>query len=140
MRLRSRQVSCKTGSIPAATSSAAAAVALMWAWALAPSVTLTASASPRNGSALAVRSSGLQDTGGTTSAVMTKRPATRRCTKPPPGGGKGWDDIKGPGPDLDMEDGERVLIYNGAMRGEGLCARRDCAMPELARQRGKRRF
>src|SRR5258708_22921119 len=115
MRLRSRQVSGKIGSSRAATSSAAAAVALMWAWALAPSVTLTASASPRNGSALAVRSSGLQDTGGTTSAVMTKRPATRRCTKLPPGGDNGCDDIKGPGPDFDMEGRECVLIYHGAM-------------------------
>jgi len=41
---------------------------------------------------------------------------------------------------MDMEDGERVLIYNGAMRVEVLCARRDCAMPELAGQRRKRRF
>src|SRR5260370_20222182 len=119
MRLRSRQVSCKIGSIPAATSSAAAAVAPMWAWALAPSVTLTASASPRNGSALAVRSSGLQDTGRTTSAVITKRPAPKRCTKLPPGGDNGCDDIQRPGPDLDMEDGERGLIYNGALKVEG---------------------
>ena len=137
MRLRSRQVSCKIGSIPAATSRAAAAVVLMWAWALAPSVTLTASASPRNGSALAVRSSGLQDTGGTTSAVMTKRPAARRCTKVPTGGDNGCDDIKVPGPDLDMEDGRCVLIYTGAMRVVVLCARRDCAMPELAGQRAQ---
>src|SRR5215470_8831074 len=108
MRLRSRQVSCKIGSIPAATSNAAAAIALMWAWALAPSVTLTASASPRNGSALAVRSSGLQDTGGTTSAVMTKRPAARRCAKLLPCGDNGCDDIKVPGPDGDMEDREGV--------------------------------
>src|SRR5712692_125746 len=121
MRLRSRQVSCKIGSIPAATSSAAAAVALMWAWALAPSVMLTASASPRSGSALAVRSSGLQDTGGITSAVMTKRPAARRCAKLLPAGGDGCDDMDAPGPDGDMEDRERVLIYNDAMRVEGLC-------------------
>jgi hypothetical protein len=39
-----------------------------------------------------------------------------------------------------MEDGGRVLIYNGAMTVEVLCARRDCAMPALAGQRRKRRF
>src|SRR5437660_525239 len=64
---------------------------------------------------------------------MTKRPAARRCPKLPPGGDNGCDDIKVPGPDLDMEDGERVLIYNGAMRVEVLCARRDCANAGIGR-------
>ena len=44
----------------------------------APSVTLTASARPRSGAALRSRSCGSQETGGATSAVMTKRPARSR--------------------------------------------------------------
>src|ERR1700678_2771920 len=72
--------------MPAPTSSAAAAVALIWARAPAPSVTLTASARPRSGSALAKRSRASHDTGGTTSAVMTKRPAARRWARLSPSG------------------------------------------------------
>src|SRR5215813_9939731 len=83
------------GSIPAAMSNADAANALIWAWAPAPSVTLTASASPCSGSTLAMRSSGLQDTGGIASAVMTKRPAARRCARVWLPGSDDCDDMNG---------------------------------------------
>jgi hypothetical protein len=82
MRLQSRQVSWRIGSMPACSSSVAAAVALMWARAPAPSVTLTASAKPFNGVARARRSAGSQDTGGTTSAVTTNWPPVRRRASP----------------------------------------------------------
>jgi hypothetical protein len=36
-----------------------------------------------------------------------------------------------------MEDREGVLIYNDAMRVEGLCARRDFAKPEFRRMAGR---
>ena len=73
MRLRSRQVSCRIGSMPSRIRIAAAATEPMWARAPAPSVTLTASARPLSGAALAIRSAASQDTGGAISAVMTKR-------------------------------------------------------------------
>ena len=81
MRLRSRQVNCRIGSIPACTSIAAAIGAHRWARALAPSVTLTASASPRSGSALRMRSAGSNDTGGLISVVMTKRRARNASSR-----------------------------------------------------------
>ena len=79
-RFRSRQVICRIGSISAPIRIAAAASAPIWARAPAPSVTLTASASPRSGAALRMRSCASQDSGGVTSAVMTKRPARSRSS------------------------------------------------------------
>ena len=75
MRLRSRQVSCRIGSMPFSTSMAAAVTAPRCARAPAPSVMLTASARPLSGIALASNSPRSVETGGVTSAVMTKRPA-----------------------------------------------------------------
>src|SRR6516162_896902 len=72
MRLRSRQVSWRMGSMSASTSIAAAASAPRCGRAPAPSVTLTASARPLSGNALASNSSRSADTGGVTSAVITK--------------------------------------------------------------------
>ena len=64
--------------MPAPKTMFAAASALIWTRAPAPSVILTASASPRSGVALRSRSWASQDTGGATSAVITKRPARSR--------------------------------------------------------------
>jgi len=71
MRLRSRQVSWRIGSIPSRSRIAAAATELICARAPAPSVTLIASASPFNGAALVIMSTASQDTGGAISAVVT---------------------------------------------------------------------
>ena len=81
MRLRSRQVNCSTGSMPCSTRIAAAVTAPRCGRAPAPSVTLTASARPLSGSALASSSPRSADTGGVTSAVMTKRPARNLSCK-----------------------------------------------------------
>ena len=67
--------------MPASIRIADAASALIWARAPAPSVRFTASASPRSGVALRSRSCASQETGGATSAVMTKRPARSRSAK-----------------------------------------------------------
>src|SRR6516165_2322991 len=82
MRFLSRQVSCRIGSMPASIRMAEAASAAICARAPAPSVMLTASASPRSGTALRSRSCASQETGGVTSAVITKRPARNRSAKP----------------------------------------------------------
>src|SRR5580704_11306833 len=78
MRFLSRQVICRIGSMPAPISRLAAASALICARAPAPSVTLTASATPLSPSALRNSSCASHDTGGASSAVMTKRPWRRR--------------------------------------------------------------
>ncbi len=83
MRLRSRQVSCSTGSMPCSTSMAAAVTLPRCGRAPAPSVIFTASARPLSGSALASSSLRSADTGGVTSAVMTKRPARSLSCKVP---------------------------------------------------------
>ena len=75
MRLRSRQVSCRIGSMPFCSRIEAAVTGPRCARAPAPSVTLTASARPLSGAALASRSAASHDTGGAISAVMTKRSA-----------------------------------------------------------------
>src|SRR5262245_7589916 len=80
MRLRSRQASCRIGSIPSRWSSDAAASALIVARALAPAVTLIASARPWSGRAVRRRSSGSNGTGGVSSVVMTKRRARNLCS------------------------------------------------------------
>jgi hypothetical protein len=74
MRFLSRQVICRIGSTPTSITIFDAASALMWARAPAPSVRFTASAKPRSGVVLRIRSCGLLETGGATSAVITKRP------------------------------------------------------------------
>ncbi len=75
MRLRSRQVNWRIGSMPFCSSRPAAVTAPRCARAPAPSVTLTASARPLSGIALASRSAASNEAGGVISAVMTKRPA-----------------------------------------------------------------
>jgi len=72
MRLRSRQVSWRMGSIPFCIRIEAATVESRWARALAPSVTLTASARPFIDAARSIRSFGSAESGGVTSAVITK--------------------------------------------------------------------
>src|SRR6185503_7568727 len=73
-RLRSRQVICRIGSIPACTRKCVAARLLRWTLAPAPSVTFTAVTSPFSGSARLRNSAGSVDTGGVISAVTTNWP------------------------------------------------------------------
>ena len=70
----------------AALEKAAATGADRCARAFAPSVTLTASASPASGIAWRMRSSASQETGGVTSAVMTKRRARSSVSRREAGG------------------------------------------------------
>ena len=100
MRLRSRQVSCRIGSMPSRTSSAAAIGAPRWARALAPSVTLTASARPAQRLGLAhAGPSGSNETGGVISVVMTKRRARSACSRRETAGARrgAWRSCRGPG-------------------------------------------
>src|SRR5690606_4046415 len=76
MRLRSRQVVWRIGSKPLPARMAAAAKLDIVARAPGASVTLTASTRPRSGAAASSRASGEADSGGVTSAVITKVPAS----------------------------------------------------------------
>ena len=97
IRLRSRQVSCRIGSMPCCTIRAAAIGADRCARALAPSVTLTASARPLSGSAFASRSCGSNETGGAISVVMTNRRDRNASSRREAGGrGAGVAFISGP--------------------------------------------
>src|SRR5262245_7653529 len=78
MRLRSRQASCRIGSTPFCSNIAAAASEPICERAPAPSVTLTASATPASGFALAMRSAGSHEAGGTISAVTANLPERRQ--------------------------------------------------------------
>lgn len=77
MRLRSRQVSCMTGSTPASRTSRLPAMLDIRTWALWLSVTLAASTHPRSSAALRVIAPGSAPRGGPISAVTAKRPAAR---------------------------------------------------------------
>src|SRR5579871_2402793 len=77
IRLRSRQLSCRIGSMPFVARIAAAASGLMLTRACAPSVTLTASARPRSGNALSSSTWRSADAGGAISAVTANCPARR---------------------------------------------------------------
>ncbi len=107
IRLRSRQVSWRIGSMPFWMRIAAAAGAAMWARALAPSVTLTASASPLSGSALAMRSAGSNDAGGVISAVMTNCPARSSCSRREAGGAAGAVMVRSDRPFAGVTEGVR---------------------------------
>src|SRR6185503_13836383 len=73
-RLRSRQVICRIGSIPACTRKCVAARLDRCTLAPAPSVTFTAVTSPFSGSARLRNSAGSVETGGVISAVTTNWP------------------------------------------------------------------
>ena len=73
-RFRSRTVSCRTGSTPAAATSAAPAEEDMWAEEAGLSVTFTASAYPTRPRACSVTGRGSLDFGGTTSEVTQNTP------------------------------------------------------------------
>ena len=81
MRLRSRQVTWSTGSMPSRARMALAAKLDMAVRAAGLSVRLTASTSPRRGSARAIRSAALAESGGVISAVTTSRPSARRSLR-----------------------------------------------------------
>ena len=82
IRLRSRQVNWRIGSIPAPARMAAPASADMWTIARGPSVTLSASTRPRNGSAASSSSPGAPEAGGTSSAVIANSPFSRVRANP----------------------------------------------------------
>ncbi len=77
IRLRSRQVSCITGSTPADFASRLPAKLDSRTWALWLSVTLAASTQPLNRSAFLAIAAGSAPRGGPISAVTTNRPEAR---------------------------------------------------------------
>ena len=115
IRLRSRQVNWRIGSMPARASRAAAIGAQRCARALAPSVTLTASARPASGNALRSRSSASHETGGVISAVTTNRPARSSSSRREAG----------------CRCGEVIVLSGGAGR-EGCGARQGARVGEAA--------